>query len=809
MSRFTRISGLRLVGSECIVLPLLLLLAMAWASNAAAAADGPVVELGEKGVKSLRWGQTELLTDFGLSAFNVTLLDAAGQPVKADPKPRSQTFDAATGRATVDYAWGRVEVTLASAEGRLDITATVHNTSPDTLHELRLRLLAVGFAQKPRRVVGRTESAGEPGVVGLQGDGPTLTVVNSDLEKPLLVELAEVKGKPGDAASRFELRLAAGGYGLVDDMTPRLRPIAPGAADTYRLSLRLAAPGSDLLDNAADVIDDYRRAHPALLRWPDRRPILRLFFGGGLPIDQVLANRKDPANAKLPTEPDPKFKHNTLNKIRNAIAAARHADAQGVVLWDLEGDRFPHATTYIGDPRNMKWLHPEMDMIADEMFKLLDEAKLLHGVCIRPSRVDYRPEKHIVNHSYGQAKDPFTELDDKIAYCRQRWGSRLFYIDTNFFWRPRPPKDEWQSGMIHFSVLRRLMEKHPDILLIPEFGSTAYYGTATVYGEADLNTWGTPPLARRLYPESFRTVVIEDADPYENFDKFVWSVRERNVLMTFGIGTGGNVNACKRIYEAAALSGAKPPQEVTESLAQPDRLAALLASESQPVRYHAALALGTPGIGPAPANPALGTSATAALAAVVANMNEDWLVRRAAALALVTRVQAGAEVDADLTNLLVSLAGDRTQGLYPQGVDALAAMGKPGAAAALTAFVQLTEGQRSVLYYQALGQTIARVADPDSVPPLLAVVRNDQIKDRRLRDEALRTLGAIGGQASEAAILDLFNTDGELRAAAADALARLKTPSADKAFKDAIDAAKKDGNKEWLDRLNMAQRRAQ
>ena len=43
-------------------------------------------------------------------------------------------------------------------------------------------------------------------------------------------------------------------------------------------------------------------------------------------------------------------------------------NAQGMITWDIEGQEYPHATSYIGDPRKVSLLAPEMEPMADAYF---------------------------------------------------------------------------------------------------------------------------------------------------------------------------------------------------------------------------------------------------------------------------------------------------------------------------------------------------------------------------------------------------------------------------------------------------------
>ena len=102
-----------------------------------------------------------------------------------------------------------------------------------------------------------------------------------------------------------------------------------------------------------------------------------------------------------------------------SVAVLKDVAAQGMILWDPEGQEMPHAISYLGDPRIIPQAAPEMDAVADEFFRKFRAAGLKVGVCIRPSRI-------VSNHKGGwdhvQVDDHVAELADKIAYAKRRLG---------------------------------------------------------------------------------------------------------------------------------------------------------------------------------------------------------------------------------------------------------------------------------------------------------------------------------------------------------------------------------------------------
>jgi len=569
---------------------------------------------------SVRVGGAERLADGVLRVQRVVLVKADGTKHNADLKYPRPVLEGA--RVEDRYGWGTVSCTYRVEGARLDLEIGVANAGQETIHEIWLRPLAIRLPDGTK-VPRPGTNIGAPTVLTAETDGGVLALCNTEIDRPLHVAL----GRPSKGAAAVQVR--AGGDRMIYDELYMRRPIGPGKTDTYRLSLRFGPAGSDPHALATDVYRAFAAAHPPALHWPDRRPIARVFLGGGLPAEQVLAYYRAGEKGELPTA-DEAFRKAVMKKVASAASAARQIDAQGLIVWDIEGSALPHPTTYIGDPRLTRVLNPQMDAVADDYFAAIRDAGLRCGVCIRPSRVIYAKDRDKMMQSFGAAKDPFTELDAKIRYCKKRWGCSLFYTDTNYFWRPRGEGGKWTPGMLDAAVWRRLHAKHPKVLLIPEHNYMACWATTAVYREMDLGYKGIAPWIRRVYPEAFCVPVVEDADPHENWDTLVRLARGGDCLMTFTYGLTRNARAIKNACIEAKLLDAGPPAAVKN--AAPGKLAALLKSRDLATRFFAARALGE----------RKAAGAAGALLAAAMDAEEHWLVRKNAILALGERKAAAA-----------------------------------------------------------------------------------------------------------------------------------------------------------------------
>jgi len=578
------------------------------------AAELPVkMAVNDKGLSALSVGGTDMLAlgEFRLVKVLLKKADgtiAEGSKTASEAGPKGDAVSLA-------LPWGTVSCAYVTKANRLHMFIAVFNTSQDTIHEIWLRPLSISMKGDGLKMPRPRTNIGSPSALALRHETGTLALCNEDLEKPLHLGF----DRPHKGAVPVDVR--AGGDRMLYDELYMRRPIPPGKQDSYHISLRFGPADGDPHDLADDIYQRYAALHPPLLDWPDRRPILRLFLSGGLPAETVLDYYRRGEKGPLPPG-DPAYAKAVLAKLRHGIEAAVKVNAQGIIIWDMEGDVFPHATTYIGDPRLTKILNPAMDAIADEYYAAIRKAGLRAGLCIRPSHMVYAKDKDTMMQSFGTAKDPFLELDAKIEYCKKRWQISIFYIDTNTFWRPRGKDGKWTSGLIDADVWRRLCIKHPKALLIPEHNYVQYWAYTAPYNELDCGYRGIPAWVRRVYPKAFCVPVIEDADAHASHDMLVRMVRDGDCPMTFIYGMSRNAAAIPRIYAEAKLLDQGEP----DSVAQADlaALAKLVASGDPRTRFHAARRLA------AHDKP----EAVKALLGRVADPEEDWLVRKEAIVAL-------------------------------------------------------------------------------------------------------------------------------------------------------------------------------
>lgn len=492
-----------------------------------------VISSGDRGLTSLRYSGTEMLADGGFSVRKAILTDTDGKPADAATTPVRTEHDARSGKITQVYPWGAVSCTYTISGGnRLNLTVGVRNDSASALTGLSLQLLEVAFPQAPQgwkpAYAYFGDNRGNPSAVYANFTSGALAVCNDDVgSAPVLL------GFPGrsDLTHRpIWLSTTTVDNYLAPYIVPYLHRTVPSHGfDVYHLSLRFGPGSAREMDLAGDLYRKTAATFPFTLDWKDRRPIGTLHLSASETRLHSEANPRgwfaDPKGVDVKTtEGIAAFHKRILKYADDSIAVLKHMGAQGMVTWDIEGQEFPHATSYIGDPRLLKELDPEMDSIADDYFRRFREAGLRVGVCVRPQRLSHTAEKT----EQRDLTDPAEIIDilhDKIAYAYRRWGCTLFYVDSNG--DPNVPYDP----AIFETLTRKLKAEKITALIMPEHRNMRYYACTAPYGSLRNGMVSTPAAVHAAYPQAFIADYVPDAPLEENRSALVDAVRGGDVLM--------------------------------------------------------------------------------------------------------------------------------------------------------------------------------------------------------------------------------------------------------------------------------------
>lgn len=498
------------------------------------------VGFGDEGLTRLEYAGESFLNDGTFRVWGVAFRGWDGRRQQADATPEHRRFDADARRLVLAYPWGELRCTYEVQADQLRLGIEVRNHSDAILAELSLSPMETRFPQPPRGWVPhmpyRGFNLGWPTVNVAECETATLVVCNEDVGRPLQAGWA---GRESLAARPMVVSTVSDW--AAELINPQLhRPIYPGQADRFDIALRFAPAGAEPAALASDLERRFAEAYPPQLEWADRRPIGALFLS-----TSQLGAARNPRGWFNDKEADfggedasARFRERLLAYARQSLEVLRDLDCQGMVTWDIEGQEYPHAISYLGDPRS---LPPEMEAAADEYFRAFSDAGLRTGVCIRPQlpvRAAYTDGVRQI-----EAADPAATLDAKISYAKERWGCTLFYVDSNG--DPNVP--------LPVTVFETLAAKHPDVLLIPEHENAAYYAYTAPYRDyANLKQLGTPELVQRIYPGAFSFIYVGHGDPEPVRDQLVDAVRRGDILVVHGWYSSPSHPIVKGIYEAAA-----------------------------------------------------------------------------------------------------------------------------------------------------------------------------------------------------------------------------------------------------------------
>jgi hypothetical protein len=158
------------------------------------------------------------------------------------------------------------------------------------------------------------------------------------------------------------------------------------------------------------------------------------------------------------------------------------------------------------------------------------------------------------NINHYDVADPAQHLIDLITYCKERWGSTLFYVDSCVFVN-RPPVCshrplslqrhgdpdcgcrilEPYTDVLSADAYRRILEAHPDVLVMPENQCTNVHPYAAPFDEGGHHgVRQTPRRVKTQWPGAFTTINIS-TDPQnvtaDALDGYVEAVRQGDILM--------------------------------------------------------------------------------------------------------------------------------------------------------------------------------------------------------------------------------------------------------------------------------------
>lgn len=574
------------MGIHCNIATVLLLLA----AGATPAPAQVTSSLNERGLASLRINGFETIGnpgfqgEFGLYGVSARLRRGDGSTYDANGEASGSTLDAPNRRVTRQYAWGRAVLRyLPDGANRLRIEIDVVNTTPDTLVSLGGILFVLDMPVVP---VGEDRSGSVPlsqfprfldperGVPALAigfGSFGTLTLVN-ETDPTQRVWFGNLQGF--NAPTRYSVR-----FGMNEEV---------GAGQTRRIALSVRADAGQpgLAVTARDAIQAYAAALPPR-HVPDRRPVARMFLSnapppGGHPPTNPRGWINLPAGTDVRTEAGrAAFRNQILSTADALIANMTLARAQGVIVWDIEGQEFPHMTSYVCAPHLYAERAPEMawratpggPTVADEFFARLRNAGFKVGVCLRPQ--DFRCAAG--NCEQIEIADPWAQITTRVQFAAQRWGVTLYYVDSNvhadYGW-PIPAR----------RLFGPALAAQPSAVFLGEWQDHSYYAVGGPYDATVFDTvTGTGTVLP--YAAAFGAIVPGDTPtgtPMQTLrPQYLAAMRRGDVLLFDGWFASETLALVRSIAEEV---GARP----TVTLQSPSAGAVVPLGVALPMRADAA-----------------------------------------------------------------------------------------------------------------------------------------------------------------------------------------------------------------------------
>jgi hypothetical protein len=502
------------------------------------------VATSSSGISSLKSDNIEFLKDGDFRVDEVVLRNPQGE-TRAGSTIGTSAFDQKQRKLTISYPWGTVTTSYTAQNNRLNLSIVASNASDsDTIQGIRFSPMVLKFPEKIKEYDGSipllVHNIGQVAAKTVSWNSGTLAIVSDDVEKPLMIGFPWALNKP--ANTEFPLSIHTGRVASYPDSYPTVvRAIAPRQSDQFVVSLRFGRSKATETILAGDIYKKFAATFPQKLAWTDRRPIGAIFLATG-PQTWTMNPRgwfgDEKLNVTTPAGRE-EFRRRVLNLADGAIGIMRDMNAQGAITWDIEGQEFRHATTYIGDPRMVDTLAPEMASVADEYFARFRAARLRTGICIRPQMLQLSADRK--SASQTSVDDPTRLMIDKIAYAKKRWGVTLVYLDSNVDAKDHSPLDA--------SIIQKLATTFPDTLIIPEHSTLRYYAYSAPYAELRQGITATPDAMRSVYPNAFSMIYTADGFPDRYKDGLKMAVKRGDGLMYRTWFADPQNEAVKAIYQ--------------------------------------------------------------------------------------------------------------------------------------------------------------------------------------------------------------------------------------------------------------------
>jgi len=417
----------------------------------------------------------------------------------AGPVYSEKTFTNATGSLTT-------RVTYTGA-GTNTLTQTILFTNNHATQTCRPQMDLIGIQFGTSITSSGTNSgsqwSGGTPMQKLAYGSSSMYVWYTPLSEPLAVAWENYSGTKYKAVLNTQRSLAVGNTTEYENVT-----VPPLGTVTIVLNFRFGTSTETDRFFVPEAYSNMAAFAPFLTPGADRRPIARMILASS-------SNRNAATNPRgwaFGTDPigDPtQFRTAAISAFNTALALA-NAQAirpSTIILWDIEGQEFDHAFSYVGFPNRISFMAPEMDTIIDELVQMVRDAGYEPGLTIRPNDFLYGtslPGSCVSNPGNASLADIYVRTDvapplrgylctngaggcsgtvdgnwcqegnwkpgaqtipnsiagmtavmaEKIQYSITRWGITRFYMDSN----PSTLREIFTS----------LNAQFPNVLIFPE-----------------------------------------------------------------------------------------------------------------------------------------------------------------------------------------------------------------------------------------------------------------------------------------------------------------------------------------------------
>ena len=437
-----------------------------------------------------------------------------------------ESWNPATLTETYTFQWGTIAARFAQQGNTLNVIVTETNYagSGTNFDGAEVYPFALHFPQDPAGFSGYSQTiitTTGPGVSAADFGQGIVTAVLPDESIPMYVGW-----KNAGPNTYSPLMTTTSPDGLAPFLLHQDYPVSPGTSFTYTLSFRFTPKGVPA--DATDAYNSFRTKYPSLMTWTDKRIIGTAYLASS---PQSNGNASLPGG--FPTNPrryfnDPSiditnpsglraFQNRMLVQASTNVVTSSALYAQGVVTWDIEGEQYPQATSYVCSPDQIATAAPEMESIitdsnspyfgkklVDAYFQTISSAGLRVGVCLRPQVFSIAGYGTAVQTYLPTGSAIVANLENKARYANARWGATIFYVDSTV---------DIFGGTLDPAVFQQLITDLPAFLFIPEESTPRYYAySAPFYSFIFHSTIGTPDSIYNLYPQAFGANLINDAE---------------------------------------------------------------------------------------------------------------------------------------------------------------------------------------------------------------------------------------------------------------------------------------------------------